>query len=73
VLMLGVIGIEVGSRWEEWRDRLHYLDYAVIAGILALIAYVLIMRRRGGSGRVADQDTGPEADRPGEVEPATRL
>jgi membrane protein DedA with SNARE-associated domain len=48
VLMLGVIGVEVGSRWEEWRDKLHYLDYAVIAGVLALIAYALIRRRRGG-------------------------
>jgi membrane protein DedA with SNARE-associated domain len=73
VLALGIIGVEVGSRWEEWRDKLHYLDYVVIAGILALVAYALIRRRRGGSGRTADPDAGPEAERPGEVEPATRL
>jgi membrane protein DedA with SNARE-associated domain len=48
VLMLALIGVEVGERWEEWRDRLHYLDYAVVAGILVLIAYVLLRRRRGG-------------------------
>jgi membrane protein DedA with SNARE-associated domain len=46
VLMLGVLGREVGSRWEEWRDRLHYLDYTVIAVVLVLIAYLLLRRRR---------------------------
>ena len=30
VLMLALIGREVGDNWEEWRDKLHYLDYAVI-------------------------------------------
>jgi membrane protein DedA with SNARE-associated domain len=46
VLMLGVIGVEVGSRWEEWRDRLHYLDYVVLAAIVALVVYAVIRRRR---------------------------
>jgi membrane protein DedA with SNARE-associated domain len=46
VLMLGFIGQQVGSRWEEWRDYLHYGDYAVIAAILAGIVYLLIRRRR---------------------------
>jgi membrane protein DedA with SNARE-associated domain len=46
VLMLGFIGQEVGSRWEEWRDYLHYGDYAVIAAILAGVVYLLIRRRR---------------------------
>jgi membrane protein DedA with SNARE-associated domain len=48
VLMLGVIGREVGDRWEQWRDKLHYLDYAVLAVILIGIAYLLLRRRRGG-------------------------
>jgi membrane protein DedA with SNARE-associated domain len=47
VLMLGVIGVEVGDRWEEWRDKLHYFDYVVIAGILGLIVYAIWKRRRG--------------------------
>jgi membrane protein DedA with SNARE-associated domain len=46
VLMLGIIGREVGSRWEEWRDYLHYGDYVVLAAILAGIVYLLIRRRR---------------------------
>ena len=46
VLMLGVLGREVGSHWEDWRDRLHYLDYAVIAALLVLVAYLLLRRRR---------------------------
>jgi membrane protein DedA with SNARE-associated domain len=46
VLMLGFIGREVGSRWEEWRDYLHYADYAVLAAIVGGIAYLLIRRRR---------------------------
>jgi membrane protein DedA with SNARE-associated domain len=46
VLMLGIIGREVGARWEEWRDYLHYGDYVVIAAILIGIVYLLIRRRR---------------------------
>jgi membrane protein DedA with SNARE-associated domain len=46
VLLLGIIGREVGSRWEEWRDYLHYGDYVVLAAILAGIVYLLIRRRR---------------------------
>ena len=46
VLMLGIIGVEVGDRWEQWRDKLHYFDYVVIVGIIGLIVYALIRRRR---------------------------
>lgn len=48
VLMLGLIGREVGERWEEWRDNLHYLDYAVLLAIVVGIVYLLIRRRRNG-------------------------
>jgi membrane protein DedA with SNARE-associated domain len=46
VLMLGLVGREVGDRWDTWRDRLHYLDYAVAFAVVALIAYLVVRRRR---------------------------
>jgi membrane protein DedA with SNARE-associated domain len=49
VFALGLLGREVGSKWEDWKDRLHYLDYAVLAVIVVLIAYLLIRRRRGSA------------------------
>ncbi|HEX9968215.1 MAG TPA: DedA family protein [Solirubrobacterales bacterium] len=61
VLMLGLIGESVGKNWEEWRDHLHYLDYAVVAAILIGGAYLLIRRRRGN---------GPGAEPVGEDRPA---
>jgi membrane protein DedA with SNARE-associated domain len=48
VLMLGFIGREVGDRWEEWREKLHYFDYVVLAAIVIAAAWLLIRRWRGG-------------------------
>jgi membrane protein DedA with SNARE-associated domain len=45
--MLGFLGREVGDRWEEWRDYLHYFDYVVLAAILAGAVYLIVRRRRG--------------------------
>ena len=56
VLMLGFIGREVGDRWEEWREYLHYGDYAVVAAILVGIAWLLLRRRRAGAPA---PETGP--------------
>ena len=47
VLALTLIGVQVGSKWNEWHKRLEFLDYLVIAGILAAIAYLIVRRRRG--------------------------
>jgi membrane protein DedA with SNARE-associated domain len=49
VLMLAFIGREAGSRWDDWKDKLHYVDYVVLAAILVGIAWLLIRRRRAGS------------------------
>ena len=52
VLMLGLIGREVGDRWEEWRDYLHYGDYIVFAAIVGGAIWLLIRRRRNGAAPV---------------------
>jgi membrane protein DedA with SNARE-associated domain len=49
VLMLAIVGREVGARWDQWKNHLHYVDYAVVAAIAIGIAYLLIRRRRGSA------------------------
>jgi membrane protein DedA with SNARE-associated domain len=48
VLMLTFIGKEAGSHWDDWKDSLHYVDYAVLVLIAIGLVYLLIRRRRGG-------------------------
>ncbi len=48
VFMLTFIGKQAGEHWEDWKDSLHYVDYAVAAMIVIGIAYLLIRRRRTG-------------------------
>jgi membrane protein DedA with SNARE-associated domain len=57
VLMLGFIGKEAGSKWEDWKDSLHYVDYAVLAAIAIGIVYLLIRRRRSGGKAGSDPAT----------------
>ena len=46
VFAIGFIGREVGDNWEEWRDKLHYLDYAFVVAVIVGGIYLLIRRRR---------------------------
>ena len=46
VLMLGILGREVGHRWEEWRDYLHYGDYVVLVAIVAGAVWLVVRRRQ---------------------------
>jgi membrane protein DedA with SNARE-associated domain len=50
VLMLALIGREVGDNWEHWRHNLAYLDYAVVAAAVAGVVYLIRRRRTGGPG-----------------------
>jgi membrane protein DedA with SNARE-associated domain len=54
VLMLGFIGQQAGSKWEDWKDSLHYVDYAVVAAIVVGIVYLVVRRRRGGGESAAE-------------------
>jgi membrane protein DedA with SNARE-associated domain len=48
VLALALVGEKVGDNWEDWRHKLGYLDYVVLAAIVGGIVYWLVKRRRGG-------------------------
>jgi membrane protein DedA with SNARE-associated domain len=47
VLALTLLGVQVGSHWDRWHKRLEFLDYAVVAAIVAGIVYLVVRRRRG--------------------------
>jgi membrane protein DedA with SNARE-associated domain len=46
VFMLTYIGFQVGARWEQWKDSLHYIDYAVLAVIVVGGAWLFVRNRR---------------------------
>jgi membrane protein DedA with SNARE-associated domain len=46
VFLLTFIGKQVGERWEQWKDSLHYVDYAVLAAIVVGIVYLVVKQRR---------------------------
>jgi membrane protein DedA with SNARE-associated domain len=54
---LAGVGLALGSQWERFHENFHYVDYAVLAGIAALLAYVLVRRRR--STRMARRAADP--------------
>lgn len=56
VFALTLIGKEAGDNWEDWKDNLHYIDYAVAAMIIGGVIYLLVKRRKnppGGDAAVA--------------------
>jgi membrane protein DedA with SNARE-associated domain len=50
VLALAIAGEKVGDNWEDWRHKLAYLDYVVLAAIVVGLVYWLVKRRRGDGG-----------------------
>ncbi len=57
VFMLVFIGKQAGDQWENWKDSLHYIDYAVIAAVVlgAIWLFVRYRRRRSeGDAPAAD-------------------
>jgi membrane protein DedA with SNARE-associated domain len=65
-LGLAYLGQQTRKDWTTWRDRLHYVDYVVVALVVLGVAYAIVRRRR-------DRDAGPTAGGPdaGEREPGT--
>jgi membrane protein DedA with SNARE-associated domain len=57
VLMLTYIGKVSGDNWEKWKNNLHYVDYLVLALIVAGIVYLIVKRRRSGSGTATQPET----------------
>jgi len=55
VLALALVGEAVGENWEDWRHKLGYLDFVVLAAIVAGVVYLIVRRRRRSRG------TGTEA------------
>jgi len=54
VFALTFIGKEAGANWEDWKNRLHYLDYAFAALIVVGVVYAVVRwRRNRAAGRVA--------------------
>ena len=62
VFLLAFIGKQAGDRWEDWKDSLHYVDYAVVALILLGIVYLLFRRRHSPDEPPAAGE--PAADAP---------
>jgi membrane protein DedA with SNARE-associated domain len=57
VFLLTYIGQQVGENWTDWKDSLHYVDYAVAACIVLGVVYLIVRNRRnrgGGSEPAAD-------------------
>jgi membrane protein DedA with SNARE-associated domain len=60
VFALAFIGQQVGANWTDWKDSLHYVDYAVAAMIVAAIFLMVLRgrRRRGSAKPAADAGAG---------------
>ncbi|MEA2458925.1 MAG: hypothetical protein QOC95_1897 [Thermoleophilaceae bacterium] len=54
VFLLAFIGKQAGDNWDSWKDKLHYVDYAVVALVVVGIVYLVVRgRRRRGGGEAA--------------------
>ena len=46
VFLLAFIGKQAGANWEDWKNSLHYVDYAVLAAVVVGIGYIVVKARR---------------------------
>jgi membrane protein DedA with SNARE-associated domain len=50
---LTLAGVQVGKHWQEWHDRLKYLDYVMAALIVGGIVWLVLRARRTDAGAEA--------------------
>jgi membrane protein DedA with SNARE-associated domain len=48
-VVFAAVGYAFGTRWETFHRNFHYVDYAVAAGIVLGVAYLLVRRRRSST------------------------
>lgn len=48
-VVFAAIGYAFGTRWETFHENFRYVDYAVAAGIVIGVAYLLVRRRRSST------------------------
>jgi membrane protein DedA with SNARE-associated domain len=48
-VVFAAVGYAFGTRWETFHENFHYVDYAVAAGIVLGVAYLLVRRRRSST------------------------
>jgi membrane protein DedA with SNARE-associated domain len=53
VFLLTFIGKQAGSNWEDWKNNLHYVDYAVAAMIVIGAVWLIVRARRRRSADAA--------------------
>ena len=46
IFMLTFVGKQVGDNWTQWKDSLHYVDYAVVALIVVGVLLLIVRARR---------------------------
>src|SRR4051812_33406822 len=56
VFLLAFIGKQAGDNWESWKANLHYIDYAVIAGIVVGVVWLFVRYRRRRRSRATAAD-----------------
>ena len=53
VFLLAFTGKQVGANWAQWKDDLHYVDYAVVALVVIGIVLLIVRNRRERPSKAA--------------------
>jgi membrane protein DedA with SNARE-associated domain len=66
VFALTFIGKQAQDNWTDWKDSLHYVDYAFAVLIVAVVGYYLVRWWRGRGNSDDDGSAGLPGERTGE-------